>query len=94
MTVVLAFLTYMDRVCISVTAPAITRDLGLTTIQPGRFNAIGAGVSVLFLSTGVAGLELLGAQNYVQELFYGIVLVIAVVFSRVIARRRAASATP
>jgi len=67
--------------------------LGLTTIQPGRFNAIGAGVSVFFLATGVAGLELLGAQVYVESIFYGIVLVVAVVFSRVISIRRAASAT-
>jgi ribose transport system permease protein len=61
--------------------------LGLTTIQPGRFNALGAGISVYFLATGVAGLELLGAQDYVQSLFYGVVLVIAVVLSRVINRR-------
>lgn len=67
--------------------------LGWTTIQPGRFNAIGAGVSVFFLATGVAGLENLGAQPYVQPLFYGIVLVIAVVFSRAVARKRAASET-
>lgn len=64
--------------------------LGLTTIQPGRFNAIGSGISVYFLATGVAGLEILGAQDYVQSLFYGVVLVIAVVLSRVINRRRAA----
>jgi len=62
--------------------------LGLTTIQPGRFNAIGAGIAVYFLATGVAGLELLGAQNYVQDLFYGAILVIAVVISRVLAKRR------
>lgn len=68
--------------------------LGLTTIQPGRFNAIGAGVSVYFLATGVAGLENLGAQPYVQPLFYGIVLVVAVVFSRVVRRRRAAGTAP
>jgi ribose transport system permease protein len=61
--------------------------LGLTTIQPGRFNAIGSGISVYFLATGVAGLELLGAQDYVQSLFYGIVLVIAVVLSRLVNRR-------
>jgi ribose transport system permease protein len=66
--------------------------LGLTTIQPGRFNAIGAGVSVLFLATGVAGLENLGAQPYVQPLFYGGAVVVAVVVSRVVNRRRAASA--
>jgi ribose transport system permease protein len=62
--------------------------LGLTTIQPGRFNAIGAGISVYFLATGVSGLELLGAQDYVQSLFYGVVLVIAVVASRLVGRRR------
>ena len=50
-------------------------------------------MSVFFLATGVAGLELLGAQAYVQSMFYGVVLVIAVVFSRVISSRRAASAT-
>ncbi|MGD0196864.1 MAG: ABC transporter permease [Solirubrobacteraceae bacterium] len=67
--------------------------LGLTTIQPGRFNAIGAGIALYFLATGVSGLELLGAQNYVQELFYGAVLVIAVVISRLVSRHRAAIKT-
>jgi ribose transport system permease protein len=66
--------------------------LGLTTIKPGRFNAIGAGVAVYFLTTGVTGLDLLGAQAYVQSLFYGTVLVVAVVLSRVVNQRRAASA--
>ncbi|MGH3158202.1 MAG: ABC transporter permease [Streptosporangiaceae bacterium] len=62
--------------------------LGLTTIQPGRFNAIGSGISVYFLATGVAGLELFGAQDYVQQVFYGGVLVIAVVISRMLGRHR------
>jgi ribose transport system permease protein len=66
--------------------------LGLTTIQPGRFNAIGTGVSVFFLAVVVNGMNLLGAQTYVQSLFYGVILVVAVVVSRVINRRRAASA--
>lgn len=65
--------------------------LGRTSIQPGRFNAIGAGIALYFLATGVSGLELLGAQNYVQELFYGIVLVIAVVISYAVGRRRSAA---
>jgi len=66
--------------------------LGLTTIQPGRFNAIGAGISVFFLAIAVNGMNLLGAQTYVQQLFYGVFLVIAVVGSRVINKRRAAAA--
>jgi ribose transport system permease protein len=65
--------------------------LGLTTIQPGRFNAWGSGISVFFLASGVAGLELLGAQDYVQELFYGVVLIVAVVISRLVNRRRQAA---
>lgn len=66
--------------------------LGLTTIQPGRFNAVGAGISIFFLATGVNGMNLLGASSYVQSLFDGVVLVIAVVASRVINRRRALAA--
>jgi ribose transport system permease protein len=66
--------------------------LGFTTIQPGRFNAVGAGISVFFLAVAVNGMNLLGAQTYVQQLFYGVFLVLAVVLSRVINRRRAAAA--
>lgn len=56
--------------------------LGATAIHPGRFNAIGTGVAALFLATGVAGLQLLGAQDYVQQLFYGGALVLAVAVAR------------
>jgi len=66
--------------------------LGMTTIQPGRFNAVGAGISVFFLAVAVNGMSLLGAETYVQSLFYGVFLVVAVVGSRTINRRRAASA--
>ncbi len=66
--------------------------LGFTTIQPGRFNAVGAGISVFFLAIAVNGMNLLGAQTYVQSLFYGVFLVVAVVLSRLIAKRRAATA--
>jgi MFS family permease len=53
MTVVLAFLTYMDRVCISVTAPAIIRDLRLTTIQMGFvFSSFTAAYALFEIPTG------------------------------------------
>jgi MFS transporter, ACS family, glucarate transporter len=53
MTVGLAFLTYMDRVCISVTAPAIARDLRLTTIQMGFvFSAFTAAYALFEIPTG------------------------------------------
>jgi ribose transport system permease protein len=61
--------------------------LGATTISPGRFNALGTGIAVYFLATGVNGLQILGAQSYVQQLFYGAALVIAVVLARWMRRR-------
>lgn len=62
--------------------------LGATSIKPGRFNALGTGLAVYFLATGTIGLQILGAQNYVQQLFYGAALVLAVVLSRQIRRNR------
>jgi ribose transport system permease protein len=62
--------------------------LGATSIRPGRFNALGTGIAVYFLATGVNGLQLLGADNYVQQLFYGAALVVAVVLSRQLGRKR------
>lgn len=61
--------------------------LGATTIAPGRFNALGTGIAVYFLATGVNGLQILGAQNFVQQLFYGAALVVAVVLARWIRRQ-------
>jgi len=53
MTVALAFLTYMDRVCISVTAPAIVRDLRLSNIQMGFvFSAFTAAYALFEIPTG------------------------------------------
>ena len=53
--------------------------LGATSIAPGRFNAWGAIVAVYFLVTAVTGLQLLGVESFVQQLFYGGALVLAVV---------------
>jgi ribose transport system permease protein len=56
--------------------------LGATTITPGRFNAWGTLIAIYFLVTGVTGLQLLGVESFVQQLFYGGALVVAVVVSR------------
>jgi ribose transport system permease protein len=61
--------------------------LGATVIKPGRFNAWGSFVAVYFLVTGITGLQMLGVSSFVQDLFYGGALVIAVGLSQ-IARRR------
>jgi ribose transport system permease protein len=67
--------------------------LGATTIVPGRFNPWGALIAVYFLVTGVTGLQLLGAETFVQQLFYGGALVLAVALSR-LTRARGAEEEP
>lgn len=62
--------------------------LGSTAIYPGRFNAPGAFVAVFFLSTGIMGLNFLGVDSFVQNLFYGGGLVIAVAISQLIRGRK------
>jgi ribose transport system permease protein len=57
--------------------------LGATSILPGRFNAWGSFIAVYFLVTGVTGLQLLGAESFVQQLFYGGALILAVALSEV-----------
>jgi len=66
--------------------------LGATTIMPGRFNPLGSIAAVYFLVTGITGLQLLGVQTFVQQLFYGGALVLAVALSQFARRRDAASA--
>ncbi len=63
--------------------------LGSTAIFPGRFNAWGAFVAVYFLSTGILGLNFLGADSFVQNLFYGGGLVVAVAISQLVRKRQA-----
>jgi ribose transport system permease protein len=68
--------------------------LGATTIQPGRFNPFGAVVAVYFLVTGITGLQLLGVESFVQQLFYGGALVLAVALSQLARRRQAIDFAP
>ena len=65
--------------------------LGATAIVPGRFNPIGTLVAVYFLSSGVVGLQMMGAQSFVQQLFYGGALVVAVGLSRYVRHRSVAT---
>jgi ribose transport system permease protein len=57
--------------------------LGTTAIKPGRINPLGALIAVYFLATGTAGLQLLGAQSYYQQIFYGVALVAAITIPKV-----------
>ena len=62
--------------------------LGATSIRPGRFNIWGTVIAVYFLATGITGLQQLGVPFYVEPLFNGCALIIAVVFSQTMAARR------
>jgi ACS family glucarate transporter-like MFS transporter len=56
LSVALAFITYLDRVCISVTAPAIIRDLKLTSLQMSFvFSAFTATYALFEIPTGSWG---------------------------------------
>jgi ribose transport system permease protein len=61
--------------------------LGSTVLRIGRFNPWGTLIAVYFLVTGITGLQLMGAQQYVQQLFYGGALVIAVILSKLVRSR-------
>jgi ribose transport system permease protein len=63
--------------------------LGATTVTPGRFNPVGTFVAVYFLVAGVVGLQMLGVDNFVQQLFYGGALIVAVALSQLVRRRTA-----
>jgi ribose transport system permease protein len=56
--------------------------LGATAIVPGRFNAWGTFVAVYFLATGIVGLQLLGLSGWIESVFYGSALILAVAASR------------
>jgi ribose transport system permease protein len=58
--------------------------LGATAIVPDRFNPWGTLLAVYFLVTGITGLTILGAESYVQQLFYGGALVFAVAVPRIV----------
>jgi ribose transport system permease protein len=62
--------------------------LGATAITPGRFNPWGSFVAVYFLLTGITGLELLGLSGWIEQVFYGASLVVAVTLSRLAGRKR------
>jgi len=61
--------------------------LGATAISPGRFNPWGAFIAVYFLVTGIVGLQILGFSGWIEQVFYGGALVLAVTLSRIAADR-------
>ncbi len=56
--------------------------LGATAIAVGRFNALGTIAGLYLLTVGITGLQLLGAAGWVNDVFNGVALILAVVVAR------------
>ena len=61
--------------------------LGSTLIVPGKFNVAGTATALLLLVVLVNGVQQLGAPSWVQPVFNGLALIVAVAAAQVRARR-------
>jgi ribose transport system permease protein len=62
--------------------------LGATAVKPGRFNVLGTLLAIFFLAAAITGLTFAGVQDYVNDIFTGLALILAVAISVLLARRR------
>ena len=62
--------------------------LGATSVKPGRFNVLGTLLAIFFLASAITGLTFAGVQDYVNDIFTGFALILAVGVSVLLARRR------
>lgn len=60
--------------------------LGATAIKPGSFNVVGTVVAVFTIETGIVGLEVVGVPYFVEPVFTGVVLIAAVMLTRILYR--------
>jgi ribose transport system permease protein len=71
------------------TLPAIAAAfLSVAAIHPGRFNVIGTFVAILFLAVLNSGLNLAGANSYVNDFANGAALIAGVAIASILGRRR------
>lgn len=61
--------------------------LGATTVRVGRINAFGTMFALYLLIIGITGLQLLGARQWLNDVFNGVALVIAITVARAAGRR-------
>ena len=66
--------------------------LGSTTIKPGRVNVWGTIVGVTILAIGISGIQQFGASFFVEPLFNGATLLVAIGIAGYAQRRRAIGA--
>ncbi|HTR14556.1 MAG TPA: ABC transporter permease [Roseiarcus sp.] len=68
--------------------------LGSTTIKPGRVNVWGTVVGVIILAIGISGIQQFGAMFFVEPLFNGATLLVAIGIAGYAQRRRGAEPAP
>jgi ribose transport system permease protein len=66
--------------------------LGATTIAVGRFNSIGTMVALYLLVVGITGLQIMGAESWVNNVFNGVALMLAVTLAKLAGRHRGGAA--
>jgi ribose transport system permease protein len=66
--------------------------LGSTTIKPGRVNVWGTMVGIAILAIGIAGIQQFGGSFWVEPMFNGVTLLIAIGIAGYAQRRRGAAA--
>lgn len=64
--------------------------LGATCIRPGRYNVAGTVIAVYVIGVGITGLQQMGADIYIQDVFNGAALLTAIIISTIARRRRVA----
>ena len=67
--------------------------LGATSVQPGRFNVVGTLLAIYFLAAAITGLTFMGVESFINDLFTGAALVLAVAISALLRRQRARTVT-
>ena len=68
--------------------------LGSTTIKPGRVNVWGTVFGIAILAVGISGIQLFGGAFFVEPLFNGTTLVVAIALAAFAQRRRAVAKPP
>ena len=68
--------------------------LGSTTIKPGRVNIWGSIFGILILAVGISGIQLFGGAFFVEPLFNGATLVVAIALAAFAQRRRTVAKPP
>lgn len=68
--------------------------LGSTTIKPGRVNVWGTIVGVAALAVGISGIQQIGGAFYIEPLFNGVTLLIAIGLAGYAQKRRGRARVP